>query len=247
MNKHLTEEQIIGYIHHTLTDAQRESINHHLTTCPVCRGQLADHESTQRVIRNTLHADMKALRPPTQIPFTAIKQISGVNLLWERTGQLLSNAFALAALALLVITLIALFGSGRPPDQGDEQDIESAAPITSPIESPTVESDANSSPTSPVSSLESPTTTDIANATHTLVASPLQSPTAADTATSTPTYPPPTPSSTSSPYPSATAAPPTDTPGPAPTKTPVPPTTLPSNTPLPTFTPSDTPRPTPGR
>ncbi len=51
MKNHLSNEQLIGYVHQTLTDAEREEIDRHLAECAQCRGILADHESVQRRIR----------------------------------------------------------------------------------------------------------------------------------------------------------------------------------------------------
>lgn len=95
-----------------------------------------------------------------------------------------------------------------------------------------------------------PTPRDTRTLTPTLTPSVTQTPSVTSTPSVTPT---PTSTQTYTPRPTVpsatptdTAVPPTNTPRPRPTKTPVPPTLIPSNTPLPTFTPSDTPRPTPG-
>ena len=59
MSHHLNDEKLSGHIHHTLTDAEREAIDQHLTTCPTCRAHLDDHGGLQRRIRYDLSADLR--------------------------------------------------------------------------------------------------------------------------------------------------------------------------------------------
>ncbi len=119
MNSHLSDEQLIGYSHATLTDAERETMDSHLTDCPHCRARLAEHEALQRHVRHNLLADLRTARPPAGLTFSAIaprlKRPHIFAGLWRRSGQLVPNAMALAALAGLVIALIGLVeGAGRP-------------------------------------------------------------------------------------------------------------------------------------
>ena len=72
MKSHLGDEQLIGYVHHTLTDAQREAMDRHLATCPDCRARLAEHEALQRRMRNSLMGDLRAVQPTPSMTFSAI-------------------------------------------------------------------------------------------------------------------------------------------------------------------------------
>lgn len=122
MNSHLSDEQLIGYVHRTLTDAQREAIDQHLATCPRCRTRLADHEALQRRIRHSLLADLKAVQPSPGMTFSAIpprlKRPKRFARLWLRSGQLFHSVTAVAALAGLVIALVGLAESVSRPAVG---------------------------------------------------------------------------------------------------------------------------------
>ena len=122
MNSHLSDEQLIGYVHRTLTDAQREAIDQHLATCPHCRTRLADHEALQRRIRHSLLADLKAVQPSPGMTFSAIppclKRPKRFARLWPRSDQLFHSVTAVAALAGLVIALVALAESVSRPAVG---------------------------------------------------------------------------------------------------------------------------------
>jgi hypothetical protein len=72
MNSHLNQEELVGYVTHTLTDAQREAMDRHLTTCPDCRTQLDEHESFRRRLGRELAADLKKAGRPPSNHFAAI-------------------------------------------------------------------------------------------------------------------------------------------------------------------------------
>lgn len=72
MTRHLSNDELIGNIHRTLTDAQRESMDRHLTACPQCRARLSDHEAMQQHIRHSLLADMRGVQPSPAMRFAAI-------------------------------------------------------------------------------------------------------------------------------------------------------------------------------
>ncbi|MFN8454804.1 MAG: hypothetical protein U0401_09075 [Anaerolineae bacterium] len=57
MTHHLTDEQYINYIYQLLPDAERETIDLHLSACSACRGHFrADHETLQRRIHYSVAA-----------------------------------------------------------------------------------------------------------------------------------------------------------------------------------------------
>lgn len=70
--KHLTPDELTGYIYSTLDDAQREVMDTHLVECPICRTGLAERELLQRQISNELGAVLKLASPSPQMNFAAI-------------------------------------------------------------------------------------------------------------------------------------------------------------------------------
>jgi hypothetical protein len=114
MSTHLSKDQLVAYVHQTLTDAQRETMDQHLADCPRCRARLTDHEALQRYIRHSLLADLRAVRSSPQMNFATISprlpRSRMLNELRRQFSRLLSGAAALAAGALQAVILLALLG-----------------------------------------------------------------------------------------------------------------------------------------
>lgn len=114
MNSHLNDEQLIGYSHSTLTDAEREVMDGHFADCPECRARLADHEALQRRIRHSFLADLKTAQPSAGFGFSAVaphlRTQNPLAALWQQSSQLVRGATAVVALAGLVVAVISLFG-----------------------------------------------------------------------------------------------------------------------------------------
>jgi hypothetical protein len=72
--EHITGEQIYSDINKTLSDADRETINHHLANCPVCRARYNDIETQHRQISNGLTAAINSPPIPPTLSFAAIAQ-----------------------------------------------------------------------------------------------------------------------------------------------------------------------------
>jgi anti-sigma factor RsiW len=112
MSDHLSDEQLTGYVHYTLTDAERETMDAHLKTCAHCRARLGEFEALQRRIRYSLASDIKTISPPSGLSFTAIAPRLQHPSWWERlrlpSGQFLPGTTALAALAGLAVALVGL-------------------------------------------------------------------------------------------------------------------------------------------
>ena len=70
--KHLTPDELTGYIYSTLDGSQREVMDMHLVECPICRTSLAERELLQRQISNELGAVLKLASPSPQMNFAAI-------------------------------------------------------------------------------------------------------------------------------------------------------------------------------
>src|SRR5512136_494306 len=106
MVQHLSDDQLIGYIHQTLTDVEREEIDRHVAECAQCRGTLNDYEALQRRIANGLAGDLKKVRPPASMSFAAVsprlKRFQGVAALWLAIDRPLTAAVTLAIFTLLM-------------------------------------------------------------------------------------------------------------------------------------------------
>jgi len=111
MRNHLSEEQLIGYVQHTLTDAQREVIDQHLISCGQCRARLDEYRAFQRRIRQDLSADLRRVAPSSQMTFDSVAPLLPANQLrrWRRRAtwpQVLSTVAAMGGLALALMTLV---------------------------------------------------------------------------------------------------------------------------------------------
>lgn len=70
--KHVTLDDLTGYIYRTLDDAGRELIDAHLVECPACRANLAQQEIRQHQVSNELGAILNFAAPSPQMNFAAI-------------------------------------------------------------------------------------------------------------------------------------------------------------------------------
>jgi hypothetical protein len=113
MNERLSEEQLTGYTHGTLTDAEREAIDRHLSACSGDRARLTAVEDAARQLRNGLAAEMTQIQPPEDLAFAAVagrvKAPGRMAGLWQR-----GLPFASAGLALLgvIVAMGGLVGTG---------------------------------------------------------------------------------------------------------------------------------------
>jgi LCP family protein required for cell wall assembly len=60
---HASDSNLIAYVHHQITDAQREEIDRHLETCLECRRQLLSHADVQRRLSDGLARELAQLHP----------------------------------------------------------------------------------------------------------------------------------------------------------------------------------------
>jgi len=113
VNTHLTDEQLVGYVHYTLTDAGRETMDRHLRICASCRARLDGFESLQRRIRYQLAADIRATAPSTAMRFSAIApRLTHRNRrdrLQTQAARILPSVAVLSAGAGLAATIAGLF------------------------------------------------------------------------------------------------------------------------------------------
>jgi hypothetical protein len=128
MRDHLTAQEVNGYIHKTLTDAEREAMDHHLAQCPPCRALVDDAQNHQRYIFRALSADLRQARPSDKMHFDTIRphlsrarKIANFQFYWR---QLLTNA---GTVALIVVLSALIFYIVRAvPWQTLESDNENA-------------------------------------------------------------------------------------------------------------------------
>jgi hypothetical protein len=108
-NKHLCHEDLIGYLYHTLDDAQRESIDAHLVQCSICRASLTEQEIRQRQISNELDITLNTVTPPLRMNFATL--IPGLQVqpdkskLWPRLVSAVPVTFALVGLFFALLGL----------------------------------------------------------------------------------------------------------------------------------------------
>ncbi|CAG0936708.1 hypothetical protein TFLX_05593 [Thermoflexales bacterium] len=109
MNAHLTDQQLNAYLHQTLNDAQRETLDAHLANCPVCRARLSELAVLQQRLRRELAAELKAVNVPLSLTFEMIapklQPQSRAIRLWHHSRQTLLGLTAVAALLMVVIVL----------------------------------------------------------------------------------------------------------------------------------------------
>ena len=110
-SQHLPLDGLVGYIHGTLNDAQREVIDAHLMECPTCRANMAEQELWKRRISNELGGALKLAIPSPQMSFSAIvPRLQNWNFrknIWLDRVIVVPGTLALSGL------LFALFGLGH--------------------------------------------------------------------------------------------------------------------------------------
>ena len=111
MNIHAADEQIIGYLYRTLSDAEREVLDTHFPTCPSCRARLSKHEVQQRQIDHDLKASINGVAPSERMTFAAISpQLPG-----RRSFNLLRLKLEMTTPVLVTLLgiLFSLIGLGQ--------------------------------------------------------------------------------------------------------------------------------------
>jgi len=108
-SKHLNPEDLIGYLYHTLDDAQREIIDAHLVRCSICRASLTEQEMRQRQISNELDATLNVVTPPVQMNFASLNPGLQIqphkSMLWPWLVSAAPVTFALVGLFFALLGL----------------------------------------------------------------------------------------------------------------------------------------------
>jgi anti-sigma factor RsiW len=119
LSDHLSEVELVNYVHRALGDVERETMDRHLAECASCRGQLDRHEALQRQIRSDLRSVLQKVRPSRRMQFSApasVRERVRAAGMSRWFGQLLSNA-AVLSIVLLQMALLAVLlkGVGSQP------------------------------------------------------------------------------------------------------------------------------------
>lgn len=110
MSHHISSARLVGYIHQTLDDAEREDIDHHLSVCAECRARLDDHEALQRRVTYGLMGDLRRARPSPRMSFASLaprlKKGRRLAALWmvAREMSVVAAVIVIALLAPLIMT-----------------------------------------------------------------------------------------------------------------------------------------------
>lgn len=117
MNRHLNDNELSGYIHQTLTDAQRESMNLHLDACPRCRERVAEAKAIQRRVHYGLSSDLRRERPSANMRFSQIAAKLPKQRRWATirfySMQTFSSIAILAVIVSLTTLIISFMQSGE--------------------------------------------------------------------------------------------------------------------------------------
>lgn len=125
MNRHLTENESIGYVHQLLTDAERENFERHLASCGACRSATDAHIQRQSSFRSRLDQELGALTAPPGMDFATIaprlRESRRSSMLAVILESLRTYAPALAAVAGVVLAIAALLRNVTWPAVGLQQ------------------------------------------------------------------------------------------------------------------------------
>jgi len=122
MNKHLSEDQLISYVDHTLADAQRETMDFHLGACQACRARLSTQEALGRRIQYGMMDWRRGVSPSPEMTFAAVapklRRSRRVAMVWAGSKQFVYAGATLAVLVLLVVGLALYFQNIDQSDVG---------------------------------------------------------------------------------------------------------------------------------
>ncbi len=121
MTKHLTDNQLIDYVYHALTDDQRAEMDRHLSTCVDCRAQLAEHEAVQRRIHYSVIAQRNQT-PVSRLAYAAIaRRVHRPSRLvrwWRRFEGLFFTTVRVSAVIVAAIAVLAVLSHFGQPTAG---------------------------------------------------------------------------------------------------------------------------------
>ena len=113
-NHHINDDNLIGYVYRTLSDAEREVIDAHLIDCQICRARLDEHEARHRQIDYEVRATINAAAPSRKMNFAAIAprlQRSRIQIFWPRIYAAVPVPIAIIGLIFSLYGLWQIFSS----------------------------------------------------------------------------------------------------------------------------------------
>ncbi len=112
-NGHLSDADLVAYLHQTLSEPVRQSLDQHLETCADCRTRLDKHVGYARRLDETLKSQLAMVGPPRAANWGAIAGKVSRGRRWHRLGlsgrRPLLWAMGAAYLLALVIGGLLLF------------------------------------------------------------------------------------------------------------------------------------------
>ncbi len=146
MTEHFTTEQLNSYLHQTLTDAEREAMDRHLTDCLACRTRLDGHEALQRRLHYEFLADLRGVQPSSRMSYAAIaprlKRSRRLTMVLKQSNQFVYGALTMALLVVVGVGLYFFVSNlSRPTPTTPEEDKQPTLPtvISQPEVKATVE------------------------------------------------------------------------------------------------------------
>jgi LysM repeat protein len=136
MSEHLNEREFASYIHQSLTDRERTTLDRHLATCSHCQASLSDHQSLQKHIQRSLHAELGTVRSSSRMTFASIApRLQRHKPAWGRPAQqLASGVLVLVALAIFAFVLAGMFENiSRPPSSAGSAMTRSPSPFAAAV------------------------------------------------------------------------------------------------------------------
>jgi hypothetical protein len=107
-NDHIKGDQILAYLLKSLNDTERETIDHHLAYCPVCRSRVDEAEIQHRRVRNAIRAEITGVKVPSSLSFSkAASQLE--RRTWSRLQFRLATTIPVVTAVIGVILALAGF------------------------------------------------------------------------------------------------------------------------------------------
>ncbi|MEM7344435.1 MAG: zf-HC2 domain-containing protein [Chloroflexota bacterium] len=122
IHRHVTH-QIEAYVDDRLSPAERKQVKEHISTCVTCAQRLFDAQRLTQELGPVTKIAFGQPVPPPALRQKIKQQLAQpqprpfIFLSWQQSGQILQSATTFAGLALLVVGLIWVINSQKPPAQ----------------------------------------------------------------------------------------------------------------------------------
>ncbi|MBN2047534.1 MAG: zf-HC2 domain-containing protein [Anaerolineaceae bacterium] len=110
MNRsHLSDQELSGYLHHTLTDVDRESFDRHLALCGACSTRLRELRQFQESVRLTLGETLGEMELPSGVSFRQLDLPAGRRMRKPRALEWQTMVSGLSALVGLLLVMFSAY------------------------------------------------------------------------------------------------------------------------------------------